>query len=48
MPQQPGIENWRNLMIRAVETDDYILFLAAQVCAYNLRLVEGLNDDEQK
>ena len=33
-------------MIRAIETDDFIIYLAAQVGAYNLRLVEGLDDDK--
>lgn len=46
MAKQPDIENYRALMIRAIETDDYIIYLAAQVCAYNLRLVEGLNDEQ--
>ncbi len=45
MPQ-PTIENWRALMALAIENDDHIYYLAAKVCEYNLRLVEGLNDEQ--
>lgn len=36
---EPTIENYRRMLARAVLTNDFILYLAAGVLAYNLRLV---------
>lgn len=47
MANYPTIENYRALMIQAIETDDFIVYLAAQVCAYNLRIAENLDDENE-
>jgi len=44
---EPTLQNAQALMLRAIETNDFILFLAAKVCLYNLGLMEGLFDDYQ-
>lgn len=47
MANQPEqtIDNYRALLALAVETDNFLIYLAAAACAYNLRLMGELDDD---